>query len=1481
MERVQCITPGNGRQARSLCGVLAMAVLLFFLAVPLSAQCEIDCGGTPEDPPEITISPDGGTYATATAGGSVTVPVGIGIYDPDGLVRSSLQVTLASGSTTRNITTSWSSPDGKRATLSASLAISYVGDNVLTVRINDTYGNNGIAAATYTLTYTPPPPPPAVLVDTSVFHSDYRNITLASTDLAYTLQTATVYGTPGQVSLAYNSEQAAPTAYFQIDARPDASVESAAAALSLRIEERDAPGTPATREYYWATRSGYQRLAAHWDMSQRLTGAHHFIAIIRALRADGSVLGEKRVPFRILIANERGSRYGAGWSIAGVQRIHKSSEGLLLNEGNGTLLWFANPGCAAGADCLYTRPQGDFSTVRFVAASNKFTRTFSDNTVIDFTADGLMTGVTDRVGRVTSFQWQKSQDGQNVDVLARIVDPAGQQAVFGYHPSWYLKNITAAGRSFEVWYSGVRPTNMFGPSNLKNITYTTDGLLAAYTEDYGAAFSRTFSYTYDAYRALRTATNPAVTVNGASVTPQTSNFSLASVTVPGAGVGTSSTNLAPPLAPENALVETRDPAGHATRVLMDRFGNSTKLIDAAGVITTITRNSAGLPEFITTPTSNTGYSWDAEGRMIETRVNGAVTYKATYTGGLLTQESTGQRETFHSYGPRGELLRSWYGTLNDSVKNGTTFEYNSRYQLIRVTTPNGGSTVWGYDWNPFFNPDFQRVNRPDGTVIETRYTYTADSGMLKTAANAYGGGNESATYSYDALHRVTSILDGANGTVTYTYTGPHQTRVTDRAGKKYEFVYNALGWLIAEKFPDGRERTYRYDIDGLPVGETDRRLRTVTRSYDALHRPYDVTADGATTSFRYPDVYTTVATNAEATITTKVAAATGMMESYSIARSGRMYEIKPGHEATDAYRAAGLDIVFSINGVVSKTDTLRYIPNYSPTNANTSYTLGIQDPAGSTSVAGFDASGRPSWTQYANAIGLQNTYTADGRLTAMTYSPSSIAGQLTTSFSHDNNNRLFSRTSGNLYSWVYYDTIGRLTTYHSQQNGATVRAESYTYDPAGNRTDRGSAVQPNSNRYAAFNGYTIEYDEEGNITRKYNAASDQRFAWNALGQLTSVTTNGVTVSYGYDPLGNRFRRTQGTATNFYVYFGGNLLLEADSGGAATRMFTYWPGTDHPLTMRVPNGSGYLNYYYAVEPPGHVTGVMDASGGVVARYRYTPWGEIESRSGTLDQPLQFMAREVDASTGLHYVRNRWYDTSLARFISEDPIGLAGGLNTYAYAENDPVNRRDPSGLVSEPDDWYCYGYYSLAAGGVMCAPVRFYNFGMGFGNRDVFGSTTSYFSQFAPHSTGEPAIPQVKPRELDEYEQWAADIAGSTAWLNDYTMFWAKLYGNLATFGRMGNSVRGTLFLSSRHGTTVVGHMDDVIAYTAKHPGVHRGGWAAWDSWGLRRKVMTEWRFVQDAIRRGDKIVNVSADGGGRWTRLEEAMANISGYHVFP
>jgi RHS repeat-associated protein len=80
-----------------------------------------------------------------------------------------------------------------------------------------------------------------------------------------------------------------------------------------------------------------------------------------------------------------------------------------------------------------------------------------------------------------------------------------------------------------------------------------------------------------------------------------------------------------------------------------------------------------------------------------------------------------------------------------------------------------------------------------------------------------------------------------------------------------------------------------------------------------------------------------------------------------------------------------------------------------------------------------------------------------------------------------------------------------------------------------------------------------------------------------------------------------------------------------------------------------------------------------------QYTYLPFGEAQSTSETVTNRIRYTGRELESESGLYYNNARWYDPALHRFISEDPIGLGGGINQYAYTANDPVNYTDASGL----------------------------------------------------------------------------------------------------------------------------------------------------------------------------------------------------------
>jgi RHS repeat-associated protein len=141
----------------------------------------------------------------------------------------------------------------------------------------------------------------------------------------------------------------------------------------------------------------------------------------------------------------------------------------------------------------------------------------------------------------------------------------------------------------------------------------------------------------------------------------------------------------------------------------------------------------------------------------------------------------------------------------------------------------------------------------------------------------------------------------------------------------------------------------------------------------------------------------------------------------------------------------------------------------------------------------------------------------------------------------------------------------------------------------------------------------------------------------------------------------------------------NLSMELDANGNPLREYSYYPDMDHPHAMR--RSSDGALFYYATEEPGHVVALVNASRQIVNSYSYEPFGTPISTSEQVPQAFRFAGSEYDAETGLYYMRARYYDPQLARFLSQDPKGVSAGQNGYVYVGNNPLNARDPRGLCS--------------------------------------------------------------------------------------------------------------------------------------------------------------------------------------------------------
>jgi len=147
-------------------------------------------------------------------------------------------------------------------------------------------------------------------------------------------------------------------------------------------------------------------------------------------------------------------------------------------------------------------------------------------------------------------------------------------------------------------------------------------------------------------------------------------------------------------------------------------------------------------------------------------------------------------------------------------------------------------------------------------------------------------------------------------------------------------------------------------------------------------------------------------------------------------------------------------------------------------------------------------------------------------------------------------------------------------------------------------------------------------------------------------------------------------------TTNYFHDGDNLWVIAIADGKQlVSVTTSYPGIDQPHSIYQ---NGAISYYLQ-DVSGNITGLVDTAGTLQNHYSYLPFGGADTTVEAVTNTLKFAAREYDAEVGLYYMRARYYDPGLGRFISEDPIGLRGGINLYAYVRNGPIDDRDPSGL----------------------------------------------------------------------------------------------------------------------------------------------------------------------------------------------------------
>jgi RHS repeat-associated protein len=246
---------------------------------------------------------------------------------------------------------------------------------------------------------------------------------------------------------------------------------------------------------------------------------------------------------------------------------------------------------------------------------------------------------------------------------------------------------------------------------------------------------------------------------------------------------------------------------------------------------------------------------------------------------------------------------------------------------------------------------------------------------------------------------------------------------------------------------------------------------------------------------------------------------------------------------------------------------------------------------------------------------------------------------------------------------------------------APLRPDSEWIKPA---TTDNSGTYATGNRIQSFAGLAFLHDSDGNVIRKISGTDTTRYYWSAEGRLDSVRLGSNTARYDYDVGGRLVRRRRtGQATHYLLWHGDQLLAELDSTGTQRiEEYAYYPGIDAPLAIITGNGTTTIRYI-SQDRLGNVTGVVTGNS-IAQSVLYDAWGR-QTVSGTLGDTnrLRWKGLIWDGDvTQLYFMRNRWYDPQTGRFVSEDPVGLGGGLNVYAFAGGNPIGGLDPFGLDND-------------------------------------------------------------------------------------------------------------------------------------------------------------------------------------------------------